>query len=100
MKSATPGLLEMFRSRLTDLEVGGDFSHFPHEFSAEVFDVFQIVLHGVGQVHQVVQIDGVVISPPEFQVYGLWFALNIKHKRTQNDPKESLKHNDFFLLRL
>lgn len=59
---------------LTDPEIRGDLLHSRHQVGAQILHVFQIVLHGEGQVHKVVQVDGVVLGTFEFQPEGLRFA--------------------------
>ena len=59
---------------LTDPEVCGDLLHLLHEVSAQVFHIFHIILHGEGQVHQGVHVDGVVFSTFELQLEGLRFT--------------------------
>lgn len=56
---------------LTYPEVRGDLLHLQHQTGSQVLDVLQIVLHGVGQVHQVVQVDGIIFRSFERQVKGL-----------------------------
>lgn len=53
---------------LTYPEVRGDLWHLQHQTGSQVLDVLQIVLHGVGQVHQVVQVDGIIFRSFELQV--------------------------------
>lgn len=55
----------------TNPEVWGNLLHFPHEVSAKVLDVFQIIFHGEGEVHKIIQVDGVILSTLEFQLKSL-----------------------------
>lgn len=63
---------------LTNLEIWGNLLHFCHEVSPKVLDIFQIVFHGEGEVHKVIQVDGVVLSTLEFQVKSLGLTLRTK----------------------
>lgn len=58
----------------TDPEIRGDLLHFLHEVGAEILHVFQIILHGEGQVHKIVQVNGVILSTFEFQLESLRFT--------------------------
>lgn len=78
------------RVSLTDPEVWGDFLHFPHEVSSKVLDIFQIIFHGEGEVHEVVQVNGVVLSTLEFQFESLWFTL--KTRKTIVSSKTLVQH--------
>lgn len=62
----------------TDPEIRGDLLHFFHEVGAEVLDIFQIILHGEGQVHKIVQVNGVILSTFEFQLESLRFTFTEK----------------------
>lgn len=50
----------------TNSEVWSDPPHFIHQVCPQTFHILQVVFHGVGEVHEVVEIDGVVFSPLEF----------------------------------
>lgn len=50
----------------TNSEVWSNPSHFIHEIRSETFNILQIIFHRVGEVHKVVEIDGVVFSSLEF----------------------------------
>lgn len=43
-----------------DAKVAGELAHLTGQLGTQVLDVLQIVLHGVGQVHQVVDVHRVV----------------------------------------
>lgn len=51
-------------------EVAGELPHLLGELGAEVPDVVQVVLHGQGEVHQVVQVHGIVLHLPHLQLEG------------------------------
>ncbi len=53
---------------LTYPEVRCDLWHLQHQTGSQVLDILQIILHRVGQVHQVVQVDGIIFSSFELQV--------------------------------
>lgn len=55
-------------------EVRGDLWHLHPQTGTQVLDILQIILHGVGQVHQVVQVDGIIFSSFELQVKRLWLT--------------------------
>lgn len=69
-------------------EVGGDLLHLLGQLSSQRGQFFLVVLHGLGQVHQVVQIDGVVFGlrvldvqsvdfvQSQLQLHPLWPNLN------------------------
>lgn len=50
------------------MKVTGDLFHLQHETGSQVLDILQIILHWVGQVHQVVQVNGIIFSSFELQV--------------------------------
>lgn len=55
---------------LTDAARLGDFVESPEQITPQLLDVDEVVQHGVGEVHQVVQVDGVALGPPEGHVEG------------------------------
>lgn len=63
---------------LTDPKIRGNPLHFPHEVSTKVLDILQIVLHGEGEVHKIIEVYGVIFSTLEFQIKSLGFALREK----------------------
>lgn len=71
----------------TNPKIWGDPLHLLHESSTKVLDVFQIVFHGEGEVHKIIQVDGVILSTLEFQLKRLGLALRekrIPHKTTRS----------------
>lgn len=53
---------------LTDAAGLSDLIEGPQQVSAQLLDIVEIVQHGVGQVHEVVQINGIALGPPESHV--------------------------------
>jgi hypothetical protein len=53
---------------LTDAAGLRDLIEGTQQISTQLLDVDEIVQHGVGEVHQVVQVDGVALGPPEGHV--------------------------------
>lgn len=45
-------------------EVAGELPHLLSQLGAQVADVVQVVVHGQGQVHQVVEVHGVILHLP------------------------------------
>lgn len=76
-------------------EVWGDLWHLLHQTGSQVLHILQIILHGVGQVHQVVQIDGVVFCSFELQVKNLGLTydkVTIRcHRAASLNPKEGAR---------
>lgn len=50
----------------TNSEVWSNPPHFIHQISSKTFHILQVVFHRVGEVHKVVEIDGIVFSSLEF----------------------------------
>lgn len=50
---------------LTNAARLGDFVEGPEEVTPQLLDIDEVIKHGVGQVHQVVQVDGVALGAPE-----------------------------------
>lgn len=55
---------------LTNAAGLGDFVECPEQVASQLLDIDEVVEHGVGEVHQVVQVDGVALGPPEGHVEG------------------------------
>lgn len=56
----------------TNSEVWSNPPHFIHQICSKAFHVLQVVFHGVGEVHKVVEINGIVLGSLEFQRKRLW----------------------------
>ena len=58
-----------FRGRwsscLTDAARLGDVIEGPEQVTPQLLDVGEVVHHGVGEIHQIVQVDGVALGPLE-----------------------------------
>lgn len=52
---------------LTNPEVGGDGLHLFAQLGSKVLDILQVVLHGPAEIHQVVQVNRVILGPLELQ---------------------------------
>ena len=61
-----------FRGRwsscLTDAARLGDVIEGPEQVTPQLLDVGEVVHHGVGEIHQIVQVNGVALSPLEGHV--------------------------------
>ena len=55
-------------SCLTDAARLSDVVEGPEQVTPQLLDVDEVVHHGVGEVHPVVQVDGVALGPPEGHV--------------------------------
>lgn len=53
---------------LTDAAGLGDLVEGLQQVTAQLLDVVEVIEHGVGEVHEVVQIDGVALGPPESHI--------------------------------
>lgn len=53
---------------LTYSKIRGDLLHLQHQTGSQVLDILQIVLHGVGQIHQVVQVNWIIFRSFERQL--------------------------------
>ena len=62
------------RGRRTHPEVTRGVPHLFHEVSAQLLDAGEVVLHGEGQIHQVVQVYGVVLHTLELHHKALGFT--------------------------
>lgn len=51
-------------------EVAGELPHLLGELGAQVSDAVQVILHGQGEIHQVVQVHGVVFHLAHLQLEG------------------------------
>lgn len=65
---AGPGLGRVGAGGLTDAARLGDLVESPEQVAPQLLHVDEVVEHGVGQVHQVVQVDGVALGAPEGHV--------------------------------
>ncbi len=70
---------------LTYPQVFRDVLHRPGKFGSQVFDILKIISHGVAEVHQKVQIDGIILCPLELESKLLWFTCRVTKTR---DKKE------------
>lgn len=61
------GYIFVHKGTKTQPEVAGEFSHLLGQLGAQITDGVQIVFHGKREVHQVVQIDRVVLHLPHLQ---------------------------------
>lgn len=59
---------------LTHSDVAGGVPHLLHQVCPQRLDVGQVVLHGEGEVHQVVQVYGVVLHTLQLHLKGLRLA--------------------------
>lgn len=66
-----------------DAEVAGEFAHLAGQLGAQVLDIPQIILHGVGQVHQVVDVHGVVFHLPHLDTKDLGVICNVTQQRSE-----------------
>lgn len=64
--------------RQTHSEVSSNVPHLFHEVSSQLLDTGQVVLHGEGQVHQVVQVYGVVLHTFELHLKALGFTYKLE----------------------
>lgn len=80
-------------SFLTNPKIRGNPLHFPHEVSTKVLDILQIILHGEGEVHKIIEVYGVIFSTLEFQIKSLGFAL-----RDKRSFLLALKYTHIFVL--
>lgn len=62
------GFGERRSSCLTDAARLGDVVEGPEQVTPQLLDVDEVIHHGVGEVHQVVQVDGVALGPLESHV--------------------------------
>lgn len=53
---------------LTDAAGLRDFVEGPEQVAPQLLDIDEVIEHGVGQVHQIVQVDGVALGTPEGHV--------------------------------
>lgn len=53
---------------LTDAARLSDLVESLKQVPAQLLDVVEVIEHGVGEVHEVVQVDGVALGPPESHV--------------------------------
>lgn len=60
--------------QLTNAARLGDVVECPKQVSPQLLHVPEVIQHGIGQVHQVVQVDGVAPSAPECHVEGCGLA--------------------------
>lgn len=59
------GFRGRWSSCLTNAARLGDAIEGPEQVTPQLLDVDEVIHHGVGEVHQVVQVDGVALGPPE-----------------------------------
>lgn len=62
------GFRGRWSSCLTDAARLSDVIEGPEQVTPQLLDVDEVIHHGVGEVHQVVQVDGVALGPPEGHV--------------------------------
>lgn len=51
-------------------EVAGELPHLLSELGAQVPDAVQVILHGQGEVHQIVQVHGIILHLSNLQLEG------------------------------
>lgn len=67
----------------TDAQVAGELAHLAGQRGAQVLDVPQIVLHGVGQVHQVVDVHRIVFHLTHLDLEDLGVICNMAGQRSE-----------------
>lgn len=71
----------------THPEVTGDILHLFYEVGSQLLDTGQVVLHGEGQIHQVVQVYGVVLHTFELHLKALRFTYTWDMKHQKHNTK-------------